>query len=529
MSGAPGSVFAPALAFAIARFAAGLGIVADGLFRDGPTGAAFPIWVALVVAATIPLVWHAGARVSREAGAWFATALLFATAVAWRNSPTLQFFDIVACLLALGLAAFVIHDIRARIFSSNLTEILLGLARSGIGAAFGAPRLALDLRTPGVRESGERLVGPAIRTVLIVIVVGAVFGSLLVSADPIFASLVSLRSFDFEPIVSHLALIGFFTWILAGWMRSTLLPVAAPSSMPAPPLIQLGMLEVTATLATLNVLFGAFVIAQLGWLFGGERFLQARTGLTAAEYARQGFFQMLWVVALVVPLLIGTRATMRAGRDMARRHTALSLPVIALVGAIIASATLRMRLYVNYYGLSTERLYTMVIMVWLGVVLVWLAATVLRGRERSFAGGAIVSGLLTLAGLNLWSPDQIVARVNIARSQTAAASATPIDLSYLASLGGEATPLAVRAILDARQTGPIDGPASVDRCKAAGTLLKIFGTDAYNRRVVTKATSWRTWNAGERRAFHEVAAHRPALETIARGGCEARPSTPGQR
>ena len=61
-----------------------------------------------------------------------------------------------------------------------------------------------------------------------------------------------------------------------------------------PPLrlpFQLGVLETTAALVTLNVLFGVFIAAQLGWLFGGEAFLRARTGLTAAEYARHGFFR----------------------------------------------------------------------------------------------------------------------------------------------------------------------------------------------------------------------------------------------
>ena len=479
----------PTLAFAIARFAIGLGIVADVLFRDGPAGIAFPIWIALVVAATIPLVWRTGARVSREAAGWLATAVLFAAGVAWRNAEVLQFFDIIACLGALGLAGIVIHDVRVRVFASKLAAILLGLVRSGIGVAFGAPQLvAFDLRAPGARQSWERPMRPAIRVVLIVTVVSVVFGSLLRSADPIFASLVSLPSFDFGELVSHVVLIGFFAWVLAGWMRTTLLPVAAPSHAPAPPLFQLGMLETTATLATLNVLFGAFVIAQLGWLFGGEQFLQARTGLTAAEYARQGFFQTLWVVALVVPLLIVTRATMRTGRDVARRHTALSLPAIALVGAIIVSAALRMRLYVQYYGLSTERLYTMVIMVWLGVVLFWLAATVLRGRERSFIGGAIVSGLLTLGAVNVWSPDQIVARVNIARAHAQDAPATPIDLPYLASLGGEAIPLAVSAILDAPPSGPIDGSVNVDRCRAARSLIKRFGAGVYNARIAARAT-----------------------------------------
>ena len=166
----------------------------------------------------------------------------------------------------------------------------------------------------------------------------------------------------------------------------------APDRFP----VTLGALDLTTALGTLTVLFGAYVLTQLGWFFGGERFLRATTGLTAAQYARQGFFQMVWVVALVVPLLLATRAAARAGPALARRHTLLSLPIVALLGAIIVSAALRMRLYVHYYGLTTERLYTLVFMGWLALVLALLAATVLRGRGRAFVGGSVVSALLLL-------------------------------------------------------------------------------------------------------------------------------------
>ena len=56
-----------------------------------------------------------------------------------------------------------------------------------------------------------------------------------------------------------------------------------------------------------------------------------------------------------------------------------------------------MRLYVHYYGLTTDRLYTLVFMGWLGSVLVLLAATVLRGRGRLFVAGSAASALVLLA------------------------------------------------------------------------------------------------------------------------------------
>src|SRR5206468_5433211 len=152
-----------------------------------------------------------------------------------------------------------------------------------------------------------------------------VFGSLLRSADPIFERLVALPDFDLGLVISHVFVAGFFAWTAGGWAYGAL--VASPARWRAPDRfpITLGALDLTAALGTLIVLFGAYVLAQLGWFFGGERFLRETTGLTAAEYARRGFFQMVFVVALVVPLLLATRALLRPDAALQRRHTLLSL------------------------------------------------------------------------------------------------------------------------------------------------------------------------------------------------------------
>ena len=109
----------------------------------------------------------------------------------------------------------------------------------------------------------------------------------------------------------------------------------------------------------------------------------------------------------------------------------LSVPVIGLLGAIIVSAVLRMRLYVHYYGMTTERFYPLVVMIWLAAVLVWLSLTVLRGWGRPFVAGTVASALATLAALNVADPDLIVARINLNRAANVVdTAATPLDLKH---------------------------------------------------------------------------------------------------
>ncbi len=270
-------------------------------------------------------------------------------------------------------------------------------------------------------------------------------------------------------------------------------------------------------MGTLNVLFAAFVLTQLGWFFGGEDFLRERTGLTAAEYARSGFFQMVMVVALVVPLLVASRMMLAQGRALAHRHTMLSLPIVALLGVMILSAALRMKLYVHYFGLSTDRLYPLVFMLWLGVVLAWLSVTVLRGWSRPFLAGVAVSGFATLVGLNVSAPDRIVAAVNIERARTST-ERDSLDVLYLTQIGGEAADLAVGAVLAApAATSTIEQRRS--RCYAVQNLLRRWGPTSSAAADWKGDASWRTWNAGTVNALNAVQAHAARLQTIQRDEC----------
>jgi len=500
--------------------AALLGLSADALLYDGPVGPGLAIWVLVLALAAYALTWSAGRRVPREAAVWLGTAVLLAACTSWRDAEPLRVLDVAATIGVLGLAGVALRDPALAIAAPRLRDTFWAGFAVGLSAARGIVPLAVRELFRADRRPGA--VGRARTTARLVLIAATlllVFGSLLRSADPIFARLVSLPDFDGERLMSHLFVMGFFTWIAGGWAYGALVEPPAVRRAPDRLPITLGALDLTTALGTLNVLFGAYVLTQLGWFFGGERFLHATTGLTAAEYARQGFFQMVWVVALVVPLLLATRAAIGAGAALARRHTLLSMPVVALLGAIIVSAALRMRLYVHYYGLTTERLYTLVFMGWLAIVLALLAATVLRGRGRTFVAGSVVSALTLLLGLHLVVPDMVVARVNLSRASASNAT-QPIDLPYLASLSGEAVPLAVRATLAPPSELQLRDPRLADRrCAAASRLLHEWGPAS--RRVVRRETptAWRTWNAGESIALRAVGERSADLRRLRHALC----------
>lgn len=510
------------LAQPLLAHAALLGIAGDVLLRDGPRGAGFPLWIGLCAVTIAALTWRAERNVPRETAAWLAFAVLFASGLVWRESGDVQRLDALAAIGSLALAAVTLSRGGTPVLAARLRDTIANAITPALAVMRGIVPLAVrELFAPGVRDGWMAKARPAVRGTLIVAVLLGVFGTLLVSADPIFASLVSLPDIDVELLFSHVILIGFFAWITGGLAIGALEDSDAPPRQLAAPSFTLGTTDVTTGLVTLNALFALFIVAQLGWLFGGEQFLHERTGLTAAQYARQGFFQMVCVVMLVLPLLLATRALLAPGRAAMRRYTLLAIPTVVLLGAIIVSAALRMQLYVHYYGLTLDRFDTLVFMGWLGFVLAWFAVTVLRGRERPFMAGAMLSALAVVAVLNVIAPDRIVARQNVARNRGPESGA--VDLAYLARLGGEAAEVTVAAVVQRGGDAAVVDPA--DRCLAARRLLRQWGPTSMRAARFEDAGAWRTWNAGERSAARVVGQNSAALRDVVHATCPAAPAT----
>jgi len=508
-----------------------LGGLGDSLLRQGP-GLGLFLWIIAFGITVLRLVRHRGEGVRREQIGWLATGVVFAGFFAWRNSADLLFYDFVAMIGAgLLLAATLAAGSPMRSLLGQRVRDLAGAltfaVRSSISGVIGPVRES-DVGAPTSWYQGRARA--ALRALVLTVPLLLVFGLLFANADPVFGSLVALPNIQLDTIASHLFIAGFVTWATAGWLYGAFATVAPGPAKERPTSISLGTLDVTAILGGLVALFAAFVAVQVGWLFGGERLVRSTTGLGYAEYARHGFFELVWVALLVLPVLLGTRALIRdADAAAVRRHKLLAVPLLVLLGGVMASALGRMALYVHYYGPSTARLYATVFMVWLAIVFAWFGLTILRGRTRDFAAGMTITGFLTLAGLNVVNPEALVARASIDRAAAALqvndslpaaprsagvarVASSPIDYFYLARrLDGDAANEVVRALL----APPVAAPASPareaevrSRCDAVRTLLERWGPKA-------QPTDWRRWDLGGWRARESVRDHEASLRSVA--------------
>ena len=255
----------------------------------------------------------------------------------------------------------------------------------------------------------------AVRGLVVTLPVVLVFTALLAHADPVFAlRLGELVDVDILAFIGHVTLRAGLRWIAAGYLRAALLrahPAHRLVSRPAG--VTLGRIEIAVVLGSLDLLFSAFVWIQLRYLFGGTVWVQQVAGLTYSEYARRGFFELVTVVALVLPLLLAAHWLFEPqSRSETRTFGALAGLQVVLVLVMLASALERMRLYRAEYGLTEQRFYSTAFMAWLGVLLVWFLLTVPRGKRDAFAAGVLVSGFATLVLLHVVDPEDAIVRAN---------------------------------------------------------------------------------------------------------------------
>lgn len=201
----------------------------------------------------------------------------------------------------------------------------------------------------------------------------------------------------------------------------------------------LGSVEICIVLGLVDLLFLSFVIFQIPYLFGGMELVQNTPDFKLADYARRGFGELVAVAGLTLPILLASHWLIRKEVPMAGKlFKAFAGIQIALLFVIMASAVQRLVLLTGNlgYGLTTVRLYPMIFMIWLAVVFVWFAATVLRGARQHFAWGALWSAIFVLGATHFLNPDAFIVRTNIALMQ----QGREFDSNYNFKLSADAVP-----------------------------------------------------------------------------------------
>jgi hypothetical protein len=531
-----------------------LGVLGDVLLRQTPWGLNVLLFIGALVAAFVMLILR------RKRDFWNAQTVslnmalvFFAAMFIWRDSMELKTFDTLAILTILAILTLPALKIKTQV--AGVFHYLIGFIWSGISAAF-APFLLFfnDVGWKTIPQTGwsKHLIA-VLRGIFIAAPILLVFGALFVAADAVFQGIVE-RTFNIQPdiVVAHIFFIGFFSWITAGYLRGSLIenfsndvaetflepkdeiksqvlsvteikdedvPKAEEKPKPEekkswswqnldnswlPPIFTLGAIEISVVLGLINLLFLSFVIVQIPYLFGGFELVQNTPDFKLAEYARRGFGELVAVAALVLPILLLSHWLLRKDSPVNEKiYRVLAGIQIALLFVIMISAAQRLFILTGNlgYGLTTVRFYPMVVMIWLAVVFVWFAVTVLRGMRERFAWGALWSAFVILGALHFVNPDDYIVRTNIRLMK----EGRSFDGYYNANfLSNDAVP----ALLE-----NLSAINSEQQCAVIRSL--------YYRRhdfVFKAKDDFRTWNMSRWNAKNQLEANK---ETLFRAGCSS--------
>lgn len=367
---------------------------------------------------------------------------LIGTASVLRRQPRTALW----CLGALSLAPWLIIRDNRWLMLSILGTAVLVVALGVIAGATGRPITDLSFGAlRRIHRSGRPSWLPtagagSARGVGLSVVIGVtisfpivvLFYELLASADPVFNSWVNPSVLPVVRLAAFVAAVPVSLGLV--WLAS----FGASGPVPARH-VRFGVLESTIVLGAVSALFAAFIAARLSTLG------QPLDNSALRGEVREGFFQLLWVAALTVVLVLVLRAV-SGTTTLHARVRRIGRLCVALAAVIDVLALVRISEYIDQTFHTPLRFWSFGFGVWLLVVLALAAVRLgsFRSNVRWFTAALVTSWAGFVLVLAVVNPDERIARHNF--ENTATSQVEWIAVNNLISLSEDATPVIVENI-----------------------------------------------------------------------------------
>lgn len=187
-------------------------------------------------------------------------------------------------------------------------------------------------------------------------------------------------------------------------------------------------------LVMLNVIYVIFTSLQFAYLFGAVGEILP-PDVTYSEYARRGFFELIFVTLINLGILIGgINFAKKESVTVERILKVLYLLLIGCTMVMLLSAHFRMSFYEMAYGFTYLRVLTHAFMVFIFVLLIAASIKIIR-EQVSLMKLYIVISVSAYVIVNYINIDVIIAKNNIRRDR--------LDARYITSLSYDAVPYMV--------------------------------------------------------------------------------------
>ncbi|MBU2580156.1 MAG: DUF4173 domain-containing protein [Alphaproteobacteria bacterium] len=235
---------------------------------------------------------------------------------------------------------------------------------------------------------------------------------------------------------------------------------------------------VCRSLLLFNAVFALQNALDIQYLWGHEALPD---GVTYADYAHAGTYPLGASALLAAGFVLLAFPTRLRGRG-SRTASALMYLWMAQTVFLVASAMLRMGLYIDAYALTYLRILGLAVMSLIAVGLVLIALRIALSRSNVWLMNAnalvLAAALYTACFVNF---DGVIADYNVANCREMGGNGVPLDADYLAALGPAALPALKRF-----ETAPatMGSPKAWQVRKATGEL---------EGELQRRQSDWRMW------------------------------------
>ena len=280
------------------------------------------------------------------------------------------------------------------------------------------------------KQSSAALMGIALAIPVMFLLI-----SLLMKADAAFEGLMELLPEpELQEPLQSLAFGAAGCWIL--FSRSLGLHFSQQKEGKKSDFTGISPITVNILMSSVCLVYLVYLFSQLAYLSGGLSGILPE-GFTMAQYARRGFFEMAWLCAINLGIILFSLAVCakEKGTPLSTRLLCLFIGIVTLFFIIAASA--KMILYIDSFGLTRLRMLTQVVMVFFAVVTI-LVSVWLFVPKLPYMKAVIICALVIGAAVSWADVDTQVARYNVSRYLCG--QAKTVDVDYLNSLGNGAVP-----------------------------------------------------------------------------------------
>ena len=199
-------------------------------------------------------------------------------------------------------------------------------------------------------------------------------------------------------------------------------------------------------LSVILIIYSIFIIIQFKYLFAGGKLPY---GLSYAEYARRGFFELLMLSGLNIGLILLScefKVQRTAKVDKVNNSLLYTLCTVTII--LLSSSFYRMYLYSSDFGLTRLRLY---VFTFLAFELTGLLITYFYIRKPQFNILLVYTALCLsfYVLLNIMPADYLIAKNLMNKHQ----KEPDFNISYVMTLSLDAAPI-VEKLLDTPEYGP---------------------------------------------------------------------------